>query len=220
VKTELGTIELEWRGLNLGLFRKTLRDLAVVSPDFAAVDTSGRRVDPDFIEVGSEGSAVFDGLYTTFQPDHIWNDRLGLTVSYAYTVSRAYDHGILTRYALDVPHRFQARADFKWTPRLSLGVEVQVRSGYPFSPLRTNWTAGDSRVYRWEYYRGTLEDENSLRFATNAYLNLSCRYRMGRVELLLSIANVTNRSNPVVYSSAGLIYDAGILPMLGLRMTL
>jgi outer membrane receptor protein involved in Fe transport len=103
---------------------------------------------------------------------------------------------------------------------LNLGAELQVRSGYPFSPIRSGWTVDESKLYRWEYYRATLEDENSLRFQTNAYLNLSGRYQMGRVELLLSVANVTNRANPVVYSATGPIYDAGILPMLGVRIKL
>jgi hypothetical protein len=219
VLTELGSLQIGYGGFNAGVFTKTLDNLPVVSPDFNDITASTGTIDRDFIAITSEGTARFDGFFATLEQAHLLGDRLGLTLSYAYTVSRYCDHGVITRYDLDVPHRFQMQIDYRCTKKLNLGAELQIRSGYPYSPLRTNWSRNESDLYRWEYYRAALEDDNSLRFTTNAYLNLSSSYRMNRVELLLSVSNVTNRSNPVVNSSAGLIYDAGILPMLGVRMT-
>ncbi len=220
ITTELRTVQFSWRGLGVGVFRKTLRNLPIVSPDFGAVATSHSAVGNDFIMVQSEGSARFQGIFMSVQENRLFGDRFGLNASYAYTVSHTYDHGIISRYDLDVPHRFQTQIDYRCSRKLNFGAEVQIRSGYPFSPLHSDWTADESKLYQWEYYRATLQEENSRRFSTNAYVNLSSSYRMGRVELLMAIVNVTNRANPVVYSSAGLIYDAGILPMIGLRVAL
>jgi hypothetical protein len=38
--------------------------------------------------------------------------------------------------------------------------------------------------------------------------------------LYLNVANVTNRSNPIINTADGFVYDAGILPSLGLRYQL
>ena len=45
-------------------------------------------------------------------------------------------------------------------------------------------------------------------------------YKFSSKELSFSISNVTNRTNPVVHTSDGFIYDAGIMPSISINWNL
>ena len=70
----------------------------------------------------------------------------------------------------------------------------------------------DTEVY---YIPGTTE--NPARFPANATLNIHVNFDFGNSGLFFSVANVTSRSNPIINTSDGFIYDTSILPSVGFR---
>ncbi len=217
VRTNLWALSVSCGAFNAEVFRKHITSLPLTTPDFELAAEADGPTD-GFITMRSTGKARFYGGSVSFEKDGFLSRRLSISASYAYTHAYKVDHGVALAYDLDSPHRLQAQVDYRASSRLTLGAELQVRSGYPYSPIRTNYSADESNLYTEEYYYSVLQQENSQRFPTNAYLNLSANYAVGNLNLFMSISNVTNRANPIINSASGLIYDAGILPMIGLRL--
>ena len=65
--------------------------------------------------------------------------------------------------------------------------------------------------------RNLLARGNTARFPVNGSVDLHGEFDFGKTALYLNVANVTNRYNPIVNTADGFIYDAGILPSVGLR---
>ncbi|MEW6050241.1 MAG: carboxypeptidase-like regulatory domain-containing protein [Candidatus Zixiibacteriota bacterium] len=217
VRTSLASLSYADRGFKASLFTKTITDMPVVSPDFNRVWTENYTLDPAFLQMRSEGSASFRGISTSFTHNHLWRDRLNLYVSYAYSHAVKTDHGVTVPYDLNAPHRIQCQLDYRPSRRLTFGTELVVRSGYPYTTTRTMQLGMEQFYYNETYYRSALQAENSQRFAANALVNFHASFDFGSTELFTSVANATNRANPIIHSTSGFIYDAGILPSLGLR---
>jgi len=217
VTTSVWSLGLLHSPVTLNLFHKRIEQLPVTGPDFAHLyDQSGSYGD-GFITVRSAGQASFDGLSISVGQDGLLGGRLDLETSYAYTHGDRITDGITIPYDLTAPHRFFGRAAYVFNPRFRMAAEGQVRSGYPFTPLRRYPVGDNTRYFTDEYYRSTLAEENSLRFALNAYLNLSATYTTGNAEIYLTLANLTNRANPIISTAGGIVYDTGILPMVGIN---
>lgn len=201
------------------VFEKHINNLATVTPDFSSEPQKGREAARQFIRVASSGSAVFRGFSLAYDPERWLDNRLEVHVSYGYTYAERVDNNVTLDYDLNAPHRLFVKALYRLNSRFQIGGELQVRSGYPYSPIRTGSYAGsDQTYYSQEYYEDQLSEENSLRFPAHAYLNISGTYTFGHNELFLSISNLTNRANPIINSGSGMIYDAGIMPMFGVRI--
>jgi len=217
VTTSLWSVGLVHGPLSVGVFHKEIGHLPVTAPEFEdAFDRAGN-ISNDFITVRSTGRARFHGFTVSLKYDNLVNDRLSFETSYAYTDGHKFADGVKMPYDLTAPHRLMGRAGYTISPRLRMAVEGQVRSGYPFTPLRVYPVANDSRYYSETYYRSMLSEENSLRFAANAYLNLSATYSRGNTDVFLTLSNLTNRANPIINTAGGIVYDTGILPMLGIN---
>lgn len=216
-KTSLVSLDLTHQFLTLNIFHKRLDRLPVLVPDFVALQASDGQISPEFLSVRSEGAARFSGGSITGEKNHLGGGPFSLLGSYAYTRAYQIDHALVLPYELHAPHRVRIRANYERTESLTIGAELTARSGYPYSPLRNPTAPGEAGIYTNSYYTKSKAVENSLRFAAHTSLNVSVRYRIGRAQLLLSLSNVTNHSNPIINAASGQIYDAGIMPMLGLK---
>ena len=212
---------MDWRNdrWRLSLFHKTVKQLPVIAPDFENPYGKDGRLAQEFLTARSEGSAEFTGFSVSFHKSGLLNGRADLDLSYAFTRSFKTDHEVVLPYDLDSPHRLDVRVAWDLSPAFRLGTSLQWRSGYPYSPVLYDRSVDSSDAFTESYYQAALEQENSQRLAAHASLNVSASYSWEKTELFATISNLTNRANPIISSSSGLIYDAGILPMIGLRIS-
>ncbi|MBD3258833.1 hypothetical protein GF377_10395 [candidate division GN15 bacterium] len=218
VSTRLFSASYSRGPVTVTLFDKYLSNLATVSPDFSVEPYKGRAYAERFVSVESSGEAVFRGVSVSYDKRRLLDGKLDIYASYAYTDAYRVDNNVTLDYELHAPHRLAGEIRYRMNRRVTFGSEIQARSGYPYSPLRTGTIRNTERAYTQDYYRSTLELENSLRFPLHAYVNVSATYAFSNAELFFSISNLTNRANPIVSSGSGLIYDAGIMPMIGVRL--
>ncbi len=215
VKTALVSAEYKWGPVKFGLFGKQLGKQPVVAPDFEVVGKNGE-VNQGFITVQSSGRSRFVGGDVALELSDLFDKRLDLFTYYGYTHSAKEVHGVVMPHELNAPHRFFVSADYKLSNTISLGTDLAVRSGYPYTPSLTDLYDLDADRYTATYYEHALSRENTARFPTHAALNLHVAFDFGDAELFLSTSNVTNRANPIISTADGFIYDAGILPSVGL----
>lgn len=220
IRTSLISLDLAHHFLTLNLFHKRLDKLPILVPDFGSLYTADGDLLAGFLTVRSVGAARFSGGSIAAEQPHLGGGPISLTASYAYTRAYQIDHALMMPHELHSPHRVRLGASYEPSPRLTLGAELTARSGYPYSPIRQATTSDETAIYTNSYYASVRAAENSLRFATSAGLNLRLRYQVGRIDLMLSLSNITNRANPIINASSGQIYDAGIMPMLGLKYQL
>ncbi len=218
IRTQLASVDFTRGPLTVNVFGKRICDQPAVTPDFSAYDSKSHTFGPEFITVRSSGYSRFVGTSVAIDKDDLLDGRLDMYLGYAYTHARRVDNGVIMNYELNSPHRFMSSFDFTASKHWTFGTEFQIRSGYSFSPLPTPPPVDQQKYYSYEYYSGVLSQENTLRFPTYASLNLSATYSTDRLDVFLSVSNVTNRANPMISSAAGLVYDAGIMPMLGVTV--
>jgi len=218
IKSQIARIDVTLGDWRVGVFDKRLNDLPLMAPDFDHVYDKSGGIDQQFIAVTSTGRALFYGGQVVFQREGFLSPALDLEVSYAYTKAYRMDHGLRLPHELIAPHQARMQTDYRASSRLRLGLELYVRSGYPYTPSDPGAIpTGESELYSQDYYQTVIAEENSSRFPTNAALNLSATYAWDTVELFAAVTNVSNRANPIINSGSRYIYDAGILPTIGLR---
>ena len=100
---------------------------------------------------------------------------------------------------------------------ISFSSEAYLRSGFPYTPTRSASFYYDEHRLSEQYYESALSTENEARFPLNAVLNAHINFNFGNSELFITVANVTDRINPIINTSDGFIYDAGILPSVGFQ---
>lgn len=199
------------------LFTKKITNLPTVTPDFEEVFNKDGSIDEDFITMQSNGEARFYGGSISFEKDRFLTERLKVLTSYAYTHAYRLDNGVTIPYELNAPHKFLTKIDYKFNQKFSMGSELQVRSGYPYTPARPMLVYTEKDTYNPEYYTTTIEQENSEQFPTNVSLNLYGTYCFDNVEIFFAVSNITNHANPIINAASGYIYDAGILPTIGVK---
>lgn len=217
ITTRLTSLSYSSGGVKVSVFDKRQYGLPVVSPDFANVYADNGTLAPTFIRMRSEGSARFRGMSVSLTANQLWHGRISLYTSYAHSWAVRTDHGVTVPYDLNARHRVQVQWDFHPTRRFTVGTELQFREGYPYTKTRGLQLEREQWYYTEEAYRAALAMENSERLAANAVINLHGSLDFGRTELFASVANITNRANPIIHSASGFIYDVGILPSIGLR---
>jgi len=216
IRTRLLSAGYSHGPLTVSVFHKRIINLPVPVPDFSQIEQPGRFPDRAFITMQSTGGVGFKGGSLRADFDRFLSPGLSLYASYAYTDAYKYDNGVMIPYILHAPHKFVTQIDYQASRAFGFGVELQVRSGYPYSPLHSELPGTGDEIYTAEYYYSVISRENSLRFPTNAFLNVHANLDLGRSNIFCSISNVTNRANPIVNSASGLIYDAGIMPTVGM----
>jgi len=165
----------------------------------------------------SNGSQRFYGFTAAYAKQAalagVFGQRLDITTGYAFTLTSAETNGIATQYSEDAPHRFETNLTYHASSALQLGALFTVRSGNrytaPFLPLSESLQLGRT------YYESQVASENSSRFATHINLNLSVSYSTGQWTTMANVGNALNRSNPIVRAYDGFVYDAKLLPSVG-----
>jgi len=54
----------------------------------------------------------------------------------------------------------------------------------------------------------------------NINSDLFAEFNLGRCRIYATLTNISNRRNPIIRTADGFIYDAGILPSIGLKYKL
>ncbi|MBN1213356.1 MAG: TonB-dependent receptor [candidate division Zixibacteria bacterium] len=217
IKTQLVSISWANDMFEASLFNKKITGLPTVTPDFEQVFNKDGSLDNDFISVASTGEEHFYGGFLSFEKERFLTDRVDFRVSYAYTRAHKLDNGVNIPYDLNAPHKFQARIDYRISRKFDIGGEFQIRSGYPYTPARPMLAYSEPETYNKDYFTAAVEQENSEQFPTYLSLNLYGNYKWDNVEIFFGVNNVTNHANPIINAASGFVYDAGILPMLGIK---
>lgn len=202
------------------VFHKNISNLPVVTPNFALTN---QPVDPEndsfeLLHVGSTGTADFRGFSVSYEDEAFFDPAVSLAVAYGYTQATQVEYGVTMPHDLHAPHRLMAQVEYAWKPGVMIGGELNVRSGYPYTPSTEYKSSFEEGELTPEWYRSQLADKNKERFPASVSLNLFFSADIGRGgELYGSIANATNRDNPIINTSSGYILDSGILPTVGVR---
>lgn len=220
ISTHLLSADYTHGPAKVSLFKKSIEDLPEISPDFNQPYIGPGQMNPDFLRMRSGGRLEFRGGSLSLDIPKLFSPRLSFYGSYAYTEATRTEHGVSFPYEANATQRMQTQFEYALSKKVKLGSELFVRSGYHFSPTRQVMYYSENSIYNEEYYTTMLGKENSRSFPTNAALNLYANFSLGNVTLNLAITNATNRYNPIIKSPSGYVYDAGILPSVGLRWQL
>jgi len=216
VITKLLAVKYSYGPLNFDVFRKTIDRLPVLTPDFNMVADDGK-VEDGFITMQSTGEVEFYGANVSLAASRIPFLHGDVQAYYGYSHADKIVGNIVMPYELNAEHRFHLSYKQRLAGCVSIGAGLSARSGYYYSP---SWTPDHSKGlnrYTQEYYENHLQIENSERFPANCTIDLHLDFDFENAGLYLGVSNVTNRDNPIINSSDGYIYDAGILPSVGLK---
>ncbi|MDZ4724247.1 MAG: carboxypeptidase regulatory-like domain-containing protein [candidate division Zixibacteria bacterium] len=205
--------------LKIGFFHKAFSDLPVISPDFENGFNTDGSPNSSFLKMQSVGKATFYGGSVAYERDKFLSPKVSLYGSYAYSHAEKSDLYATISHEQNAPHRFMTELNYKLSRKFTVGSELQIRSGYSYTPVRYAYS-DELANYNPDYFSALSQYENSSRFATHAFLNLSGEYEFGGGTLFMSVSNITNRANSMISSASGVVYDAGIVPMIGVKWRL
>lgn len=215
-KTRLAKISYIKGPLKYGLFRKWITDIPYPTPDFNQVNNDNS-IGNNFIEMKPNTQLDIYGSDIDFNITGFLLPKLDFKGYYGYSHAVKTIDANMVPYELNAPHRFFMQLNYKFLKSLTIGSEISMRSGYPYTPTyQTSIFQEDNRCTP-EYYSKIIKLENSERFPQSVVLNLHVGLNISRFNISLSILNLTNHGNALINTNNGYIYDAGILPSLGIR---
>lgn len=217
IRTALVSAQYVQGPVTVSAYRKRITQLPVLKPDFSRVDDDGS-VAEGFLRTRSTGRADFVGGDVAVAFEGLMDGKLGVDASYGYSRATKTTSGVTAAYELNAPHRLYGRARYQVSGVVKLGAELAVRSGYAYTPVPGSLDEYGADRYSEDYYRASLRAENGARFPMHATLNLSASFDFGATEVYCSVANITNRGNAIISGADGYVYDAGILPSVGLTV--
>lgn len=215
VRSAMASLKYRHRNLEFSVYAKNAWHLPALIPDYSRVDKSGD-IGEDFVTVQSSGRRRFFGGSVSLTADSLADGNLDMYGYYSYTRARKTVSEVTVPYELNSPHVLYISGSYRTGRKIHLGLDFTWRSGYAYTPAYTDNAMLSRSVYSQEYYEDALEAVNSNRFPDYIMLNIKGTYRFGRTELFASIANLLNRSNPIINTYDGFVYDAGILPSVGI----
>jgi hypothetical protein len=219
VYTELFSLGYKFEPITINLFTKSIKNVPFIDPDFDQISVDGEAVG-EFLKMKSGSHIHICGGDIGFDSRKFFSNRFAVKSFYSYARATKSKQDIDIPYDLDVPHKFNILVDCRVSGSIALGAELSLRSGYPYTPTYTDSLYQDENKYSRSYYRQILEMENSKRFPTNINLNIYTEFAIKRLEIYLSILNLTNHGNPIINTRDGFIYDTGILPGIGIRYSI
>jgi len=217
VRTTLLSAGFTTGPIHVGVFRKMIDNLPIAAPDFSKVDSSGSVID-GFIAMHSSGSTDFYGGDISFELDNLASGRLDLYGYYGYSHANRKTDVVAVPYEINAPHRLYGQINYRLSRTMHVGGDMSIRSGYTYTPLPTGADEFGPDRYDPDYYASALASENSQHFPTHAVLSLHMGFNFGSTDLYFSVANITNRGNPIISTTDGYIFDAGILPSVGMTV--
>ena len=234
VRTELVSLGGRYKFLSGSLFARRTSHLPVLEPDFSTLNqVESPTLDErgliyfgpahlssgDFLSMRSVGEATHFGCEIAMSPIQVFDPRITVNGSYAYTHARNITPAASYPADLDSPHRLYSGVTVAVTNKLSIGTEFSLRSGYPYTPYPSTPANSNPDRFNTTYYSQQQSSVNSERFPVNYQINFNLNYDFGGSQLFFNVANLTNRGNPVINTNSGYVYDAGILPSVGYRLT-
>lgn len=212
IRSSLTSAAFSTGRLTLSLYQKWQDHLPVFLPVNNAAETE------NFLQMRSIGSARFWGGAINISNFELLSPKLTADLSYTYSQAWKYEAGAVYPHELHSPHRLEGGIQFAASRQLNLAGSFMVRSGYPYSPIRI---PSSSRVAALDptIYEQSLVEMNTNHFPVHGYLNLYGEYRFGNTVIFGSVSNVTNRANPLVHHPRGFLYDASLLPTIGVKLS-
>ncbi len=170
------------------------------------------------LSVQSTGSARLWSAAISWDRERWPLASMAINASYTFTRgSRVYD-GVRQSDPESVPHRFWTEVHWQADDTWHFTGQFQLASGQAYAPL--TFLAAANEPWNTASYRSWLATDYTQRFRTHAYLTFSAEYRFAIGAAWLTLANVTNRANPIINSPSGRVFDAGILPTVGVRFAI
>jgi hypothetical protein len=210
----VGNVNIGW--VTLDLTRRLIRNIPVLTPDF-----SQRYIrightyyfNPGWLAMQSIGRIRTTTMTVRIDPGHPLVLNITPSASYAWSRSRKSELGVTRPYDLDSPNRWSVQIDYGGEGGFSAGIHWRHHDGYPYTPYEASWKA----QYNPVWYESYTKQENSLRFTDNSAIDIYCAYIAGRLTLFAGMANVTDHANAIISSFHEIVYDAGLLPIFGIR---
>lgn len=201
--------------LRTGVFAKRVSDVPALSPTFSAdgIEITDLRME-------SNATRTFYGLSASLQTENALAGFLGkglqTRISYAFNAASATVDGMGVSYSEYAPHSFELdvnRQSGVW----SYGALMTARTGYRYTAPVTAEQLTSLTTSASEFYQRSLDSEGAMRFPSHVNVSLSISRKSGGLTTFASVGNILNRGNPIVSAHDGFIYDAGILPSLGVN---
>ncbi|MCK5126096.1 MAG: hypothetical protein KAR42_07555 [candidate division Zixibacteria bacterium] len=215
MRTFMSSLKYSYNGFSVTLFQKRVRAIPILVPQYNPVDKSLNT----FIHVESEGSQLFRGGSLSFTAENLFDRRFELSGYYGYTKAEKSSGPVTVPFSVNSPHAAYVRGDYQLHHKLSVGADIHFKSGFAYTPVYGSDILQSDEMYSEEFYEQVQKLENSERFPAYILLNLHFNYKFGKTEVFGAVSNVTNQKNPMINTREGYIYDAGILPTIGLTHT-
>jgi Carboxypeptidase regulatory-like domain len=212
IRTTLAAVSLKKWGIALGAFTKRMNNVpAVIPPQLTPVGLQ----EPNGGQLAMKSMATqqFTGWDISYTRDNCFLNKLAFYGYYSHSRAGRRIVGWQMPHELDIPNRLFASVDYTGFRKWSFGASVIAQSGAPYTPVPEydEFTADNPLPA----YLSQVSKENSLRLPYNVNVNLRTQYSFDHGTFYFSVTNVTNRDNVIIHSYRGYIYDAGIMPSLG-----
>ena len=216
IETTQFTLKHEIGSLSLVIFRQTSSNLPRIAPDFTKVSNHS---DPDsgFISIKSDGKLKSYGLDIGLNLNKVFSQRLKIKTYYAYGKTVKTTYGVTVPYEFSSPHRLYGSLEYNLSKSLIIGGDFSSHTGYRFSTIPTAVNPHDLNIYTEDFYRMALREENSHRFNLNLIANIYAEMNCGHCRVFGVVSNITNRKNSIIKTADGFVYDARLLPSIGLK---
>ncbi len=217
IRTTLLNLSYRHDHAKVSLFGKNIHNRPVLVPEFGT-ESHIAASSSDRLRIRSEGSLKLIGGEISFETERLFDSDLKAHTFYGYTHAVKNSGGIEADYELNARHRLYGELEYPLSNTFTLGCDASVRSGLPYTRSDLLLAASSKNFYSRDYFQSYVANENDEHFPLNYSLNLHSKFDFGRTELFLNVANITNRANPIISTANGFVYDAGVMPSLGLRM--
>ena len=219
VHTKLMTLGFKTKSYKVSFFTKRISDIPEPLYDLSKAVSIGNVTD-QFVKMSSSAQLSFYGADITFEKTALLGTKFDLHTFYGFTHADKQISYASTDYELNAPHKFYLELYYTISQKITLGTDFSFHSGYAFTPHLAHSEYLKYYRYSDKYINHISSFENSDRFPDNYIINFSCMYKVGESEFFLAVSNITNRKNPVVATSEGYVYDAGIMPTVGFKWKL
>ena len=210
-------VDLIAKNLEISMFIKSISQLPIIDPDFDKIDDDGSR-EPGFLIMISAGEMESRGIEISCKFENIFSSKFNIQSNYSWSESKKRIREAVFPYEYDAPHKFYLDIEYRAGNRLTIGSELNIRTGFPYTAIQFE-NISDSVRYSSRYFREYTFNQNNRRFPMYMNLNLYSSYEVGRMSFFVTILNATNEKNPIIYTSDGEIYDIGIIPSIGIKLS-
>jgi hypothetical protein len=214
VETNLAAISWAAGPVKLEAFKKNINYLPRFTPDFKFANAAGATSE-DFLSIRSDGQINSYGADISLELKNV--KRFDIYTYYGFTHADMVTNDITVPYELNSPHKFFAQVSYEINRFLNVGGSFSLRTGFPYTGEPTVDQSQNVSRYTENYYRGVIGSENSVRFPINLNSDLYGNLNLGHCQIYASLSNISNHKNPIISTANGFVYDAGILPSLGLK---